>query len=207
MAMIAVLGLAPFAAAGNIDGKIAEWSGNLLSSQGAAVVWLETAQGTAAVWLEGVRTTAPGKNEPVMAQRGGQFVPSFLVVVAGQTISMPNEDEVAHNVYSVSVAKEFNLGYYAKGDLKTVTFDHPGLVEVRCLIHGFMRAKILVVPNRYYSTVAADGSFHIRNVPAGKFTLIFWGDGQVPFNEEVTVPAGGKPLMVHLPSRDTPSQK
>ena len=74
---------------------------------------------------------------------------------------MPNEDEVAHNVYSLSPTKLFDLGFYAKGDVKRVTFDRPGLVEVLCQIHAFMRARILVVPNPYYATIAVDGSFRI----------------------------------------------
>jgi len=133
-----------------------------------------------------------------MAQRAGQFVPVFLVVVAGQTVSMPNEDDVAHNVYSLSAAKQFNLGYYAKGNRKTVTFDRPGLVEVMCVIHSFMRAKILVVPNEYFATVAADGSFHIRSVPAGTFTLTVWTEGGAQFGQAITVPEGGKPLLVRV---------
>ena len=133
-----------------------------------------------------------------MAQHGGQFVPPFLIVVAGQTVNMPNEDDVAHNVYSVSPAKQFDLGYYAKGDLKTVTFDRPGMVEVLCLIHAFMRARILVVPNPYYATIAADGTFHIRNVPAGTFTLNFWADGMTSFSQEVTVSQGVKQVSVRV---------
>jgi plastocyanin len=195
LALAATLGLVSVAAAGNIDGKVAGWSGNLFS------------QPLAVVWLEAVRTPATSKDEPVMAQRGGQFVPSFLVIVAGQTVNMPNEDEVAHNVYSVSAAKEFNLGYYARGDPKTVTFDRPGMVEVQCLLHSFMRARILVVPNPYYSKIAADGSFHIRNAPAGKYALTFWGDGMASFSEEVDVPAGGKPLTVRLPLPAATPQK
>jgi hypothetical protein len=123
-------------------------------------------------------------------------VPSFLIVVAGQTVAMPNEDEVAHNVYSMSPAKQFDLGYYAKGDPKSVTFDRPGIVDVLCLIHTFMRARILVVPNSYYAMVAADGTFRIRNAPAGTSTLTFWADGMTSFTQEVTVPEGAKAVSV-----------
>jgi plastocyanin len=195
LAMVAVLGLVSVAAGGNIDGKIVGSSGNLL-------------QHPAVVWLEGDLPIQTASNTgPVMAQHGGQFVPSFLVVVAGQTVDMRNEDDVAHNVYSVSPAKQFNLGYYAKGEPKSVTFDRPGLIAVFCQIHSFMRAKILVVPNRYYSTVAIDGTFRIRNVPAGKFTVMVWDDGVSSFSREVTVPKGGKPLILSISWLNTPSGK
>ena len=134
-----------------------------------------------------------------MAQSGGRFVPSFLIVVAGQTVSMPNEDQVAHNVYSLSPVKRFNLGFYAKGDVRTVTFDRPGLVDVLCVIHNFMRAKILVVPSPYYSMIAGDGSFHIRNIPPGTYTLRFWSEGMSPFRQFVTVPQDTKVVTVSVP--------
>jgi plastocyanin len=195
-ALVAVFGLLSVAAGGNIDGKIVGWPANFSSSQHHGVVW-----------LEGTQKQAASQPVPVMAQRGGQFVPPFLVVVAGQTVSMPNEDDVAHNVYSLSPAKEFNLGYYAKGEVKTVTFDRPGIVEVLCVIHNFMRAQILVVPNPYYSTIAADGSFRIRNIPAGRFTLTFWANGMASFSQEVTVPEGNKAVALSVSVPDSPARK
>jgi plastocyanin len=135
-----VLSAATCAAAGTIDGKVVGWPAD----------W-QTSQRTAIVWLDGAPVSIGGKADPVMMQRGGQFVPNFLVVVAGQTVEMPNDDQVAHNVYSVSKTKQFNLGYYAKGELKTVTFNQPGLVNVSCLIHSFMRARILVISSSSYS--------------------------------------------------------
>ncbi len=187
-AIAAVLGLASLAFAGDIEGHTTRLSIPAQSPQAPAVVWLEGAQ------------SAPlGKNEPIMAQRGGKFVPAFLVVVAGQTVSMPNQDQVAHNVYSLSTVKPFNLGFYAKGDVKTVTFDRPGLVDVLCVIHNFMRAKILVVPNSYYAMIAADGSFHIRNVPPGTYTLQFWSDGIAPFSQIVVVPQDSKVVTASVP--------
>jgi plastocyanin len=192
--LIAVIGLTSLAVAGDINGKILGWS-HKSSPQQPAVVWLEGIQGK------------PSAHESVMAQHGGQFVPPFLIVVAGQTVTMPNEDDVAHNVYSRSVAKPFDLGYYAKGELKTVTFDRPGLVEVFCLIHSFMRAKILVVPNPYYATIEEDGTFRIRDVPAGTFTLSSWAEGMTSFSQEVTVPQEAKAVKVTLSWPSAPSRK
>jgi plastocyanin len=195
--LVAIAALAPNAAGGDIDGKIVGWTHNFLSSEHPAVVW-----------LEGIEKKTANKKLLVMEQHGGQFMPSFLIVVAGQTVSMPNVDEVAHNVYSLSPTKQFDLGFYAKGDLKTVTFDRPGIVEVRCAIHTFMRARILVVPNSYYAAIATDGTFRIRNVPDGTFTLTFWSDGMTSLSEEVTISHGVKkiPVRVSWPSSSSGSQ-
>jgi plastocyanin len=186
--LLSVFSLAAFASGGTIAGKIVGWPPGSLAPQRTAVVW-----------LDGAPVLIAGKADPVMVQSGGQFVPNFLVVVVGQTVDMPNDDQVAHNVYSLSGAKNFNLGYYAKGELKTVTFDRPGVVDVLCLIHSFMRARILVLSSSSYSSIATDGSFRIRNVPAGSFTLKFWGDGMDSFSQDVIVPADNKPVMVSFP--------
>jgi hypothetical protein len=61
-----------------------------------------------------------------------------------------------------------------------------------------MRAQILVVPNSYYATVAADGTFRIRNVPPGTFSLTFWSDGMASFAQVVTVPEDGKLVTVRF---------
>src|SRR5262244_1577762 len=108
--LLGILGAVPAATGGTIEGKFEGWSAHAEATHRPGVVW-----------LEGQASFAPSKVRPVMAQRGGQFAPPFLVVVAGETVEMPNQDDVAHNVYSVSAAKSFNLGYYAKGDHKFVT--------------------------------------------------------------------------------------
>lgn len=82
LAIAVVVGLVSAAAGGDIDGRIVGSSANLHALQHPVVVW-----------LEGDLPRQPSTNDgPVMAQHGGQFVPSFLIVVEGQTVDMRNED-------------------------------------------------------------------------------------------------------------------
>lgn len=167
--------LAPFAQAGELKGKVHAWN----RSQPAVV------------WIEGTMKVEAPAERPSVVQRKGAFSPSFLVVVAGQTVEMPNQDLVAHNVYSKSPAKQFDLGYYAMGEHKEVTFDKPGLIELGCSIHQFMRGKILVVPNLYFATLDPDGEFTIRNLPGGNYVLKFWSADGPELAKHVTVPLSG----------------
>ena len=128
--------------------------------------------GDIVVWVEGVKGTVP-RDKPQIAQHGAKFTPSFMVLVAGQTIDMPNDDKIAHNVFSPSKTKKFNLGIYPKGTAKSVTFDKVGVVDMFCSIHRQMKAKIVVVPNQYFSTTEPDKEFVIKNVPPDKYTLKF----------------------------------
>jgi plastocyanin len=163
------------AAAGEINGKVHAWS----------------AKQPAVVWLEGVKKFTMPTDKPLVAQHKGVFSPAFLVVVAGQTVEMPNQDLVAHNVYSISSSKQFNLGYYAMGEHKEVTFDRPGLVELGCSIHQFMQGRILVVPNPYFALIDAEGAFSIRDLPGGNFLLRFWSNDGRELTRRVIVPPTG----------------
>jgi plastocyanin len=175
-------GITALAWAGEVDGQINGWRPAGPDSQRNGVVWLSEQRIS-------VHKPAP---QLVMAQTRGHFVPSFLVVMVGQSVAMPNEDEVAHNVYSNSPAKTFNLGFYAKGDRRVVNFDVPGVVEVDCSIHQNMHATIVVVPNSYYASVRVDGTFHLANVPQGDYILNLWGEGVEPVHEHVEVTPSGK---------------
>lgn len=127
--------------------------------------------GKLVVYLEGVKGAKAPTKKPKIAQKGTKFTPNFMVVVAGQTVEMPNDDKIAHNVFSPSKTKKFNLGIYPKGTSKSVKFDKVGSVNLLCSIHRKMRAKIIVVPNKYYAVTKPGGKFTIKNVPPGKYTL------------------------------------
>src|SRR5438093_6559914 len=48
-------------------------------------------------------------------QREERFAPHVVAVRRGATVDFPNEDGVFHNVFSLSSAKEFDLGRYPRG--------------------------------------------------------------------------------------------
>jgi plastocyanin len=149
----------------------------------------------AAVWIDGPSASALPKARPVLSQRNVQFSSPLLLVVVGQTVDMPNEDDVAHNVYSSSPAKLFNLGIYPKGGTRQVTFDQVGTVDVRCSIHRRMSARIVVVPNSYYALTAIGSRYQITNVPAGAYRLHAWAQGLPELEQWINVPQNGDLIL------------
>jgi plastocyanin len=147
------------------------------------------------VWVEGTSATPiaaqPPKDAAVISQKGTQFSPRFSAVVVGQTVTMPNDDNIAHNVYSKSTPKAFNLGVYQKGEAKDVTFDKSGRVDLLCSMHRQMSAIIYVVPNEHFSLVKEDGSFTIAGLNPGTYTLKAFQKDCGEFSQEFTVPAIG----------------
>jgi plastocyanin len=128
----------------------------------------------------------------VTTQKDASFEPHVLPIAVGTTVRWPNDDDIFHNVYSTSEAKEFDLGYYKKEKTPEILFDRPGRVDVFCAIHTKMHCIILILPNPFFATVDGKGRFTIKNVPAGTYKLRAWHEllpGQV---KEVVVPADGE---------------
>ena len=146
-----------------------------------AVVYIDSMGGPA--------TYPPSAVHPQLNQRDLIFRPLVLPVVAGSTVDFPNNDNVFHNVFSYSQKKEFDLGRYAQGKSKSVTFDSPGVINVYCEIHQYMYATILVLQNPYFALPGDDGSFVIRDVPPGTYRLSLWYGKKIVETKNVTIRA------------------
>jgi plastocyanin len=134
--------------------------------------------GQTVVYLAGdAPGSAPGRRAKLtIRQRDARFAPGFLVIAAGQTVEMPNDDAIFHNVFSFSKPNDFDLGLYPAGEARRVTFAHPGVVKIYCSIHESMSGTIFVSPSPWFAEAGAAGDFEIADVPAGRYTLHVWNE-------------------------------
>jgi plastocyanin len=123
----------------------------------------------------------------VMDQRNESFVPYVMAVSVGTVVDFTNSDRTYHNVFSLSKAKRFDLGRYARGQSKAVRFDRPGVVRVFCEIHSHMSAFILVFAHRFFAVTDGEGRYRIENVPPGTYTIVAWNDGEARETRTVRV--------------------
>ena len=55
----------------------------------------------------------------------------------------------------------------------TYTFDKPEMfMKVECDVHPWMFAWVSIFDNPYYAISGADGTFTIKDVPPGKYTVV-----------------------------------
>lgn len=138
----------------------------------------------------GAEPRGPGPSVS-MVQRDTTFQPAAVFVRVGGSVEFPNDDPFFHNVFSASSAQRFDLGRYPQGESKVVTFDEPGVVDVFCEVHDFMRAVIIVTENPFHAEVGEDRSFRLAGVPPGEHTLVVWHPDFRPVERRVTVTSGG----------------
>lgn len=84
--------------------------------------------------------------EHVVSQKNKAFSIKKLSVKVGDSVKFVNDDNFAHNVFSLSPAKSFDLGSFGNGGSKSVTFDKPGKVEIECAVHPDMRLDVEITP-------------------------------------------------------------
>jgi plastocyanin len=110
----------------------------------------------------------------VMDQLDLAFVPGVLVVPTGAAVIFPNSDTVAHQVYSFSPTKRFELGLYRGHPHQPVVFDHPGLVVLGCNIHDNMVGYIFVTDAQYFGKSDRQGMWRGDVPPAAQYEVLVW---------------------------------
>jgi len=147
---------------------------------------------SAVVYLEGEFAAVKPQDKPIiMGQKGYQFEHGVLAVQTGTRIEFPNNDDDYHNVFSYSKAKRFDLGRYRKNETPpALVFDTAGVVRLYCEIHEHMRGVILVLDTPHFTNTKQDGSFAMKNLPAGDFTLKAWLNEKTTLQQAVTLKAG-----------------
>ncbi len=143
------------------------------------------------IYVDASLPATAGKAGTVI-QKEVSFQPHVLPICVGTTVRWPNEDDIYHNVFSMSETKTFNLEFYHKEKVPAVTFDKAGRVDVFCGIHPHMHCIVLVLPNAYFGKSDVKGRFRIENVPAGKYPIKAWHERLPAQSKEIAVPAEGE---------------
>jgi len=151
---------------------------------------------TAVVYAEPLDQTAPTRPGSVtVAQKNKTFVPRVIGVPVGSTVNFPNDDQIFHNVFSLSPPQPFDLGLYRAGESKTRTFTQPAIYNVFCNIHPQMVAFVVVAATPWITTTAADGSWRLE-VPPGRYRVTALSERSAPASTEVR--AGQSPVVITL---------
>ena len=128
----------------------------------------------------------------VVNQTGCMFAPHAVTAMVGQKVDFKNDDSLLHNVRTVSkVNKVFNIAQPIQGMTTTKKFDQPEIgIQIRCDVHFWMSAYIHVLNHPFFAVTGDDGSFTIKDLPAGNYTLEVWHETLGTQVQAVTVGEG-----------------
>ncbi len=124
-------------------------------------------------------------------QHGCRYTPHVFGVRVGQPIEIVNSDPTLHNIHAMPKANaEFNNGQPIQGMKMSHTFDKPEvMVPFKCDVHGWMNAYVGVLDHPYFAVSKADGSFEIKGLPPGTYTIEAWHEKLGATTQSVTIAA------------------
>jgi len=110
-------------------------------------------------------------------QRDCMYTPRVVGIVDGQKLKVRNSDGTCHNVWGQDQNKDvFNKPQAPKAaDLVLDAAAKPDdVIELKCGAHGWMHAYVAVHDHPYFAVTASDGTFEIKDLPQGTYTLEAW---------------------------------
>jgi plastocyanin len=127
----------------------------------------------------------------VLDQQGCRYHPRVVGIQANQTFRVTNSDSTTHNIHpSPKVNQEWNQMQAQGAPPIEKKFSRPEtLIPVKCNQHPWMKANIGVLAHPYFAVSAKDGSYTIKNVPPGTYTVVFWHETLGEQTQQVTVAA------------------
>jgi hypothetical protein len=160
----------------------------MVSSSGAL-------QNVAVYITEGLTGNEASGEEPVFDQKGCMYIPHVLVVDVDQKFKVTTSDQTTHNNHPMPAPGSGNIGWNKSQPpgappIET-SWKAPEPISVKCNIHPWMHGWHVVVKGPYAIT-DENGSYTIKNVPPGNYTVTAWQEEYGTQAAKVTV-AAGKP--------------
>jgi plastocyanin len=146
------------------------------------------------VW---VKSGLPDKNwqtptaPVVLDQEGCMYKPHVIGVMTGQPIDIKNADPTNHNIHPLpQVNQEWNESQPPGSADKMQSFPRQEvLIPVKCNIHPWMRAYIGVVSHPFFAVTGDDGTYTLKGLPPGTYTIEIVHEKYGKQEQQVTVGA------------------
>jgi len=125
-------------------------------------------------------------------------------MIAGQKMDIKNSDPLNHNVHSLAKKNpQFN---FAQAQPMTKSLDGndtftrtEDAIKIKCDVHSWMSCYVFVLDHPFFATTKGHlttkdnstfGTYEIKEVPAGKYTVSIWHETLGEMNQKVEVKDG-----------------
>jgi len=145
----------------------------------------------AVVWIDDVQRGKAFSFPPAqLDQQKCTFLP-HIVIMQGGDVNIISRDPIPHSVHTHA---QHNRDYdettsSLQGEI-SLSFQHPDVISVRCDLHGWMQAYVVVAKNPYYTITANGGKFKLDEVPEGHYRLKVWSENLGESEQEIVVEEG-----------------
>jgi plastocyanin len=152
----------------------------------------------AVVTLEGVTKGKAVEKETVheLDNMKCRFTPRVQAASIGQFVLLKNSDPILHTAHALFAndQPQFNVGLYP-GRTSRKPLVAAGLVKIRCEVHQWMAAYIVVTEHPYHAVSDVYGEYELRDVPPGVYQLKVWHETLGTQEKRIEVKPAGTPKV------------
>jgi plastocyanin len=155
----------------------------------------------AVVWLQAAADAQTPPVTATMDQQACEFVPHVILVPSGSTVTIGNSDPILHNLRIFREAQMLMHEWQQPaGQPNEIPwrFDEAGRFLIRCGVHAWMSAWVIVADHPYYALSDPDGNFTIPQVPHGAYTLQVWHEALGEQQHSMVVNDDTEPLTIRF---------
>jgi hypothetical protein len=122
-------------------------------------------------------------------QKNCMYQPRVLALMTNQLLDIQNEDPIQHNVHPTPHQNPaFNMTQVIHGPPIQKAFANPELaIRFTCNLHPWMRAYVFVFPHPYFDVTTTAGTFDLKDVPPGTYTIEAWQEKYGSQDQTVTI--------------------
>ena len=137
----------------------------------------------------GDRTFPVPEQPAVLEQKGCQYYPHVIALMAGQKFIVENHDPTTHNIHPLPRNnREWNKAQVQGVPPIEATFGREEIaIPVKCNIHPWMKGYIAVFKHTYFALTGKDGAFVLKGLPPGTYTITAWHEKLGALTQRVTV--------------------
>ena len=139
----------------------------------------------------GSQTSQPPQQPAVLEQKGCQYKPHVLAMQANQKLNVVNADQTTHNIHPTpNNNREWNMSQPPGMPLEQTFTRTEVAIPVKCNVHPWMKGYIAVFKHPYFAVTDKNGSFDIKDLPPGTYTITAWQEKLGTQIQKITVGAG-----------------
>ena len=135
---------------------------------------------------------AAPKQDLAIENKECHFEPHVGVAYLGAQFVVKNSDPIFHNTKLLLPTGQtvYNLAFPKQGQVIQKPVTKMGFINVQCNAHKWMCAYVYASEHPYVAVTGKDGSFEIKDLPPGRYTLKIWHEGLGEQKKTIEVAAG-----------------
>ena len=133
----------------------------------------------------------PPPSTATIRQKDCRYDPHVQVVRPGTELEIYNQDPLLHNIHAFQETETlFNLAQPKYLKVIKRTLEQPGIVRIRCDVHSWMDAWVVVTEDPYFALTDSRGAYRFEEIPPGTYKVHFWHEALGNTEKEAIISPG-----------------